>query len=197
MWLYHRLEKIGGIKKPLEDYMEDRSKRILSSVTTYLKKEKPILDIGSGSGHNLHQLKKLGYKKLDCVDVVDMSVFPEEKPKIYDGKKLPYKNGEFDVAMLITVLHHTPDPELIVKEASRVAKRLIIVEDTYNSSLQKYATFLMDSIGNMEFKGHPHTNKTDKEWLRLFKRNDLKLIEKRKERFLWFFESTTYCVEKS
>jgi ubiquinone/menaquinone biosynthesis C-methylase UbiE len=44
-----------------------------------------------------------------------MNICPDTKPVLYDGKKMPFKDNVFDAALLITVLHHTPDPESIVR----------------------------------------------------------------------------------
>lgn len=180
-----------------DNYIEKRTTDILSVIEPFLSKKYKILDIGSGTGHTAQKLINLGYKKVSCVDYTDMNTCLETKPVIYDGKKLPFTDNSFDTALMITVLHHTPKPELIVKEARRVAKRLVIMEDTYKNIFQQYATYLMDSIGNMEFRGHPHTNQTDKGWRKLFKKLGLKIVAVKKHKFLWFFESTTYCVEKN
>ncbi len=195
MRLYHNLCKASFVRDLVDRYIENRAKRIHGVINPFLSKKGKILDIGSGTGHTAQLLIDLGFKNVSCVDYLDMNTCPDTKPMLYDGRKLPYKNKEFETALLITVLHHTPDPEIIVKEASRVAKRIVIMEDTYNNFFQRYLTYAMDSIGNMEFKGHPHTNKTDKGWQKLFKKNGLKLLKKKKGNFLWFFESTTYWVE--
>lgn len=196
MWLYHTLRKTKPVLRVADDYIEKRAVTILRVVEPFLDKKNKILDIGSGTGHTAQKLINLGYKKVSCVDYTDMNTCLDTKPVLYDGKKLPFEDNLFDVALLITVLHHTPDPELIVKEASRVAKRVVIMEDTHNNVFQQYATYAMDSIGNLEFRGHPHTNKTDKGWRAMFKKLGLKIVAAKKHKFLWFFESTTYCVEK-
>lgn len=76
----------------------------------------------------------------------------------------------------MTVLHHTKNPQKIIEEALRVAKRVIIIEDIYNTSFEKYKTFMLDSIFNFEFFTHPHSNKTDIEWKNYFKEKNIKLI---------------------
>jgi 2-polyprenyl-3-methyl-5-hydroxy-6-metoxy-1,4-benzoquinol methylase len=161
----------------------------------YLKKGDRILDLGSGTGHMAHSLMAKGFK-VTCVDYENMNIFEDTKPVIYDGKRIPFGANRFDVVLLLTVLHHTPNPVEIIKEATRVGKRVIIMEDTYNSWLQKQATFVMDSIGNMQFKGHPHTNKNDKGWREVFSKLKLKINDVHKERMLTFFESTVYYLEK-
>jgi len=66
--------------------------------------------------------------------------------------------------MLLTVLHHTTDHETLVQEALRVAKKLIIIEDVYFNEVMRYTTYAMDSLVNLEFFGHPHSNRAYQEW---------------------------------
>jgi hypothetical protein len=73
------------------------------------------------------------------------------------------------------VLHHAPNPEAVLQEAARVAKRVIITEDVYYNIVHKYATFFMDSLLNLEFIGHPHSNKTDAQWREVFQKAGLRL----------------------
>ena len=49
------------------------------------------------------------------------------------------------------------------------------MEEVYENQLRKYATFIWDSLTNLEFAGHPHSNKTDNEWRDLFSEQDLKV----------------------
>ena len=76
------------------------------------------------------------------------------------------------------------------------ASRIIIMEDIYSNSLQKYLTFFVDSLVNLEFSDHPHSNKTDEEWRELFRKNGLKLVDAKYHRFLLFFRQVTYYLEK-
>lgn len=134
-----------------------------------------IVDIGSGTCHIADLLIQKGYK-VSPVDVVNLSFSPKTSPIIYDGKKLPFKNKNFDTAILITVLHHTKNPEAILAEASRVARQVVIIEDIYKNQLHKRLTHFLDSLLNLEFKDHPHANKTDEQWQQLFKKMNLELI---------------------
>lgn len=197
MKLYHLLNNSGPFSWLANKSIESRLTSILGKITPYLNKEDKILDIGSGTGHTDHALLARGYKKIICLDRNDLNIFADTKPVLYDGGKLPFKDNSFDVAMILTVLHHTTDPEKIIREASRVAKRLVIMEDTYQHAWQKTATHWMDSIGNLQFADHPHTNKTDEEWQKLFAKNHLKLIGKHKGRFYLIFESTTFHLVKT
>lgn len=159
----------------------------------FYSNEENILDIGSGNcGLNL-LIKNAGYQ-ITSLDIVNKSVFEDIQPIIYEGQKLPFKDKEFEVVQLITVLHHIKEPEKNIAEALRVGKKLIIMEDIYENELQKYLTFTADSINNWEFLGHPHTNKSDAEWRKLFKNMGLKVVKAEYYDFLIFFKQVTYIL---
>jgi len=161
----------------------------------FYRKEESILDIGSGNCAFSKILLDRGYS-LTALDITNKSAFPDFQPVIYDGTRLPFEDNAFDLVQLITVLHHVRDPEALVVEAKRVGQRVLIQEETYKSALQKYLTWIADSINNWEFKGHPHTNKTDDEWEALFRRHNLKVQQKESRRFLFFFTQVTYLLSK-
>lgn len=195
MRLFHLLDSIPLLRKMINRGIEFRLQDILNEILPLLKKGETVLDLGSGTGHTARALIKKGFE-VRCVDYSDMNIFEETKPILYDGVNLPFEKNSFDTALLITVLHHTPDPIRIIKETSRVAKKIIIMEDTYNNIFQKWAVFVMDSIGNMEFFGHPHTNKTDSQWKKEFKKMGLKIKLAKKRKYWGIFESVTYLLEK-
>jgi len=141
-------------------------------IAPFIGKE-PILDIGSGNAGVVKLLRNNGLQ-VTALDVKNKSRFPEIRPLIYDGKKLPFEDQNFPTVMLLTVLHHCDNPEKVVSEAARVCNdTLLIMEDIYENSLQKALTHFSDSLVNWEFKGHPHSNKSDREWQSLFKKNGL------------------------
>lgn len=158
----------------------------------YNKREK-ILDIGPGNGA-LNLLTRQSGFDITCLDIVNKSAFPDITPILYDGERFPFEDNEFDVVQLITVLHHIKDPEKILKEAMRVGKKIIIMEDIHSNIFQKYVTFAADSINNWEFIGHPHTNKTDAQWREVFERFNLKVEKVEYYPFLLFFKQVTYVV---
>ena len=115
---------------------------------------------------------------------------------VYDGERLPFADKSFDACTIITVLHHTPDPDAILREAMRVTrKRIVIMEDIFRNPLQKQLTFFTDSLVNLEFEGHPHTNRSDAEWKETFERMGLKLVFREDFRTLVFFRQVVYVVE--
>lgn len=164
-------------------------------IRPYLGKCDRILDIGAGTCNLEEILVKKGYK-VTPIDVKNLSFVDRINPIIYDGLKIPFKNNRFDLSLILTVLHHTPDPELTIKEAMRVSKKIVIIEDIYKNSIQKYFTFIMDNLLNLEFVGNPHNNKSDREWKELFKKMKLKLKDAQYEKYWALFQSTTYYLEK-
>lgn len=165
----------------------------LDRLLKFYNKDDSILDIGSGNCA-LSVLLKSKNINTKSLDIVNKSAFKEEIPLLYDGNKLPFKDNEFDVVQLITVLHHIKNPERIVAEAQRVGKKVIIMEDIFDNTPQKWITFIADSINNWEFIGHPHSNKTDTEWKEVFRRRGLTIMESEYYNFLLLFKQVTYIL---
>jgi ubiquinone/menaquinone biosynthesis C-methylase UbiE len=168
--------------------------RKIKRIKDLLNKGDKILDIGGGPGTVCYLLKCLGFNPVS-LDIQNTSIHEDVKPIIYDGKKFPFQDKTFDVALILTVLHHTSFPEIIIEEAKRVARRIIIIEDVYNNHLQKYITYFIDSIANLQFFNHPHKNKSHKDWLKIFKRLSLKLVHHKIEHTAPFLHQATYLLE--
>lgn len=134
-----------------------KSSRVYKRISPYLKEFKAgkILDVGMGSGTNAGMLLRKGYK-VKGVDVADLSMYGDLKATIYDGKEIPYKDKHFDVGIIIHVLHHCQDPIGVLKEAMRVSRRIIFIEDTFRNKLEKMAVSACDSLGNFEFCDHKY-----------------------------------------
>lgn len=83
------------------------------------RKEK-IVDIGGNKGHTFPN-----WKNVIVVDIDDYS----DKVKNFvraDAHKLPFKNKQFDTAVLAEILEHVDNPIQVLKEAKRVANKIII-----------------------------------------------------------------------
>jgi ubiquinone/menaquinone biosynthesis C-methylase UbiE len=162
----------------------------------FIPKKASIVDIGAGSGQFSLLLQKASYA-VSSVDIKDKTNTQNINLIHYDGSTLPFPPACFDVSMLITVLHHCPNPERVFKEAVRVSKnRIFILEDVYSNMVMKYLTWAMDSLVNLEFFSHPHTNKSEKEWEILFSKNDVQVLHKQKLKVLFIFAQVLYILEK-
>ena len=172
-----------------------RARIFLSHLSPHLTPNTRILDLGAGSCVICHFLTKSGM----CVtplDIRNLSLVHGVNPMIYGGSRIPFQGEQFDVTLIVTVLHHTSDPESIICEARRVSRRIIIVEDVYSTTLHKSMTLLEDSLANFEFCNHPHSNKTDTEWQRLFPRLGLRLEAVDYFTDAPIFQHALYCLER-
>ena len=181
--------------KIISDIDDKRVKAVMNKILPYLKSDSTVVDIGSGNCKISKELQNRGFV-VKPVDIKNKSEFKNIIPVVYDGKTLLFSDNTFDVALLITVLHHTKNPIQLLKEAKRVAKTIILMEDTYKGRLQKYLTFIMDSLVNLEFIGHPHTNKTVSKWEEIFKELNLRVVDRNTHNFWIFFTSATFFLAK-
>lgn len=154
-----------------------------------------MLDIGSGNGLAAHLLKEKGFD-IVCLDIHEGQYHPSVKPIVYDGKKIPFPDNHFESGIILTVLHHTDDPELILREIMRVCKSLVIMEDIYDNKLQQYLTYFLDSLANLFYSPCPHTNKNDKQWKKTFEKMGLDLKSVQYRYVIFFIKQAVYQIKK-
>jgi len=154
------------------------------------------IEIGSGPGSVLDVMREQDYE-VDGLDIRDSSFRQDLRPILYDGESMPFAIEAYHTALLPTILHHTPDPEHIIKEAARISRRLIIIEDVYENRFMEWLTKRFDSLMNLEFKGHPHSNRTDQEWQDTFRRLGLSIKYKSVNRIAGIFKQAIYVLEPS
>lgn len=159
-----------------------------------LRPEDNILDIGSGNGLVSFLLREKGFNTTP-IDIHYGNYDASVKPILYDGKKLPFADKTFDTGMILTVLHHVEDPDSMLKEAARVCKHLIIMEDIYKTTFRKYLTFTIDSLANLFYSPCPHTNKTDAEWKQTFSSMNMQLISTEYRRVILVIDQAIYFLK--
>lgn len=172
-----------------------RAQTMVEQVQRYLMPQDQILDVGCGTGNVCELLQEQGHRSTP-LDVQDLSFVDGIDPVLFDGVRFPFPDDSFDVAMILAVLHHTPDPLETLRESRRVARRLIVVEDVYDSTLHKLVTQAADSVFNLELWGHPHNNKTDPQWRQTFKQVGLRLLGSQQTMAFGVFKLATYHLEK-
>lgn len=168
--------------------------KTIDRIVTFINPRDKIIDLGAGTCLLTHQLRERGYSVFP-VDVKNRSYYLDIQSQIYDGKNLPFKNNEFDICLLLAVLHHTPNPEAVMQEAVRVSKKLIVSEDAVTNVFQRLYTFFIDSILNKELIA-PHSNKTDKQWRSLYKNLGLILIRTENRKSWLFLQNPLYFLKK-
>ncbi|KKS80441.1 MAG: Methyltransferase type 11 [Candidatus Beckwithbacteria bacterium GW2011_GWA2_43_10] len=168
------------LKTMFRKIVRKRSETVVNRIMPYIRNSNKIIDIGSGMGDVAGLIKAQG-KNITPVDVAGFHGPRMIKTIIYDGKTLPFKNKSFDTALLLTVMHHTPDPEMVFKEATRVAKEIVVIETSYTTPLNRFLTIISDTIGNLRLEAFWGSYKTDKQWKKFF--NDHGFIVKESRKF--------------
>ncbi|OLV18078.1 hypothetical protein BOO71_0007291 [Deinococcus marmoris] len=86
---------------------------------------------------------------------------------LYDGSTLPFPDCSFDAVLLAFVLHHCPHPVAVLREAARVSRRVLVLEDGNGEFPPNRLDRVTDALINLEF-GHPHGERSRLEWLGMF-----------------------------
>ena len=157
---------------------EKETAHTLSLLEPHLDGVGSVLDVGCGSGYVAWQLGQRFAGEVHAVDIGDFRRVPVANFAPFDGRRLPYPDGRFDLVLFSFVLHHVPDvfKPLLLAEARRVARRkLVVLEDTPRGPLDRLASWchghrFRRSIQSDERFGFL----TDSEWTRLFGELDLR-----------------------
>ncbi len=89
-----------------------------------------ILDVGCATGDYCNKLKKHGFK---CVGVdinqkyVDKTLGKGIEAYVMDAENLDFPDNSFDTILLFEVLEHVKRPDLVLREANRVAKKNVLI----------------------------------------------------------------------
>jgi len=90
-----------------------------------------VLDVGCGKGFVAYHLGAMLGCRVDGVDLIAETDAPIPYRQL-TGDELPYPTACFDAVLFCYVLHHTPDPRVLLREAWRVLRpggRVVVYED--------------------------------------------------------------------
>jgi ubiquinone/menaquinone biosynthesis C-methylase UbiE len=99
---------------------------------------KTVLEVGAGTGRWIRRLSEampdLSIRGVEPVAaLVDQartkSGVPESAIFQAVGEQLPFRDRSFDVVVSLGILHHVRQPNLIIRELIRVARRAVIIID--------------------------------------------------------------------
>lgn len=122
------IRKRADNEKDRKAYAFECAKRSFELVEDYIVGEK-ILDLGAGNGLLALEIKKQLKKEVVLVDIVDYNYTDLPLILYNPEEKIPLADEEVDTTILYTVLHHASDPEHLLKDATRITKkRLVIIE---------------------------------------------------------------------
>lgn len=124
--------------------------RMLNSIENLYKgslNRKKILNIGCGGGIETEWATKKGAKVIGLDFSIDFILaaterFRRNNLKAYfvqgNGEYLPFADNSFDIVFIYGTLHHIPQTDKVISEASRVASELLISSEPVEIPILKY-----------------------------------------------------------
>ena len=104
---------------------------LVQVISPHLRDGDRLLDVGCGQGTLAQALTQRSGKK--NIQAQGLERYPRGGEVIpvtgYAGGAMPFDDDAFDVVTIADVLHHEPDPQALLAECLRVAKRRVIVKD--------------------------------------------------------------------
>ncbi|MBI5649757.1 MAG: class I SAM-dependent methyltransferase [Chloroflexi bacterium] len=148
--------------------IDARAAAILDSFASAIKPHSTIIDIGAGKGLLAEAMTRQLRARVTMVDVAkyNQSALPLT---VCDSRALAFAENSFDYAVLSFVLHHCPQPEMIVREALRVARAVIVIENDVRGALRGWLTRAIDSFPAIQYGTPPcYFTKSRDAWLAWF-----------------------------
>ena len=140
-----------------------------------------MLDVGSGDG--LLARGVLDLRPDIRIQGVDVLARPTSHIPValFDGVTLPFADREFDVVMMVDVLHHASAQDRLLEEMVRVSKRLLVVKDhSVRGLLARRTLAFMDWVGNARHGvSLPYAYWTPTQWDGAYSRLKLRVVQNR------------------
>lgn len=126
-----------------------RVARVTRALAAQIGRAASLLDIGCGDGTVAQGIgAAVGATRIAGVDVLvrPTTAIPVTE---YDGVSLPFPDGAFEAVVISDVLHHCASPSAVLREALRVASRVVAIKDHFRFDRLSGAILLaMDQVGN-------------------------------------------------
>lgn len=97
------------------------------------------LDVGCGTGRSLSWLQQrqpspmlFGVEPSQGLLKIARQNLPGADLSEGTGEKLPYDDASIDVVLASAIMHHVDDPEIVINEMFRVAKKAVLISDHNN-----------------------------------------------------------------
>lgn len=129
-----------------------------------------VLDIGCGDG----TIAALLIERRPDLTMEGVEYAPRPNCRIpcqaFDGERLPFGDGAFNACLFVDVLHHTSDVTVLLREAARVARSVVVLKDHLSESSWDHTILrVMDWVGN---RPHgvvlPYNYESKQQWERHF-----------------------------
>ncbi len=111
-----------------------REQRLIAAlISAWPRRGQSLLEIGCGAGHFLELFYGAGFdvtgvdSSLPMLDAARMRMGHRATLRMGQAQHLPFDDGEFDFAAMITSLECMDDPETVLNEAFRVATKSVLI----------------------------------------------------------------------
>ena len=121
---------------------------LVEALSAHVPQGGTLLDVGTGDGHIARLVADRTGAEVRGIDIMrrPRTHIPVD---LFDGAVLPRADASVDAVSFVDVLHHTPDPGALIREAARVAKDAVIIKDHLSENALDHATLrAMDWVGN-------------------------------------------------
>jgi SAM-dependent methyltransferase len=141
---------LSAVKQGHGAFVHARRVRVLAKVLAeQIPQGAAVLDIGCGDG----TIAALIAKARPDISMQGVEVLPRADCQIactaFDGNTVPFRERSFDVAMLVDVLHHTGDVSVLLRQAARVSRQIVLLKDHLSENAFDQTTLcFMDWVGN-------------------------------------------------
>ncbi|HOX55030.1 MAG: class I SAM-dependent methyltransferase [Candidatus Omnitrophica bacterium] len=155
--IIHLLQRLVQFKKLGYDMLKERNFALKKAE---FKKNKDILEIGTGRGFMALTLAKKGFKvttidsdsRIQRIARSILRYYHLEKFvrfKTMDAERILFDDDSFDYVLAVNFMHHAKKPFICLKEMVRVAKEKILIVD-----VNKRGAKILEEIHTQE--GHHH-----------------------------------------
>ncbi len=140
-------KSIGQIHETL--VFNRRVQVLVNQIGALLPDDAQMLDVGTGDG----QIAKMIGERGKGITVTGIDIMKRGTIHIpvtlFDGTTIPMDDNSVDVVTFVDVLHHTDDPQILISEAARVARKAVIIKDHLSENGLDHLTLrAMDWVGN-------------------------------------------------
>ena len=163
---------------------DQREGEDLDLIVSWAEGSRTALDVATGGGHVARRLRDAG------LQVVSADPAPGMRPDVIcPAEHLPFADSSFDLVVTRIAPHHFSDIALAVGEMARVARCLLIVEDTlYASDEVEEAERLRDPTHVCSYSEHEWRSFCEAAGLEIER---VELFEKRRPVDAWLARTET------
>ncbi len=136
-----------------------------------------VLDVGCGDG----MIARMIMDARPDIDIVGTDILVRGQTRIpvteFDGHQLPFGDKVFDTALFCDVLHHADSVTDLLREATRVVRKSVLIKDhLLQGPLASWTLRFMDYVGNAPHGVVlPYHYLTPREWEDEFRKAGLRV----------------------